>query len=158
MRIRLFLYDSTWFNVDNSTDAQNLLDKGAVEYTSDQIRGVEGNETWVSNDTMFQDEQGWYFHREEPVITPAQRIKEIQDAVQNLLDTTAQSKRYDDGFAICSYATSTDETFRNEAQAFIEWRDRCWRKCYEILAQFESGEIEMPSVEYVLAELPGLEW
>jgi hypothetical protein len=39
--IRLFLYDSTWFNADNDTDAQNLLDKGAVEYTSDQIRGVE---------------------------------------------------------------------------------------------------------------------
>ena len=75
--IRLFLYDSTWFNVDNDTDAQNLLDKGAVEYTSDQIRGVEGNETWVSNDTMFQDEQGWYFHREEPVVPVEEVIADI---------------------------------------------------------------------------------
>lgn len=62
--IRLFFYDSTWFNVDNDTDAQNLLDKGAIEYTSEQIRGVEGNEAWVSNDTMFQDENGeWYYSR-----------------------------------------------------------------------------------------------
>lgn len=91
-------------------------------------------------------------------ITPEQRIKEIQDAVQNLLDLKAQEKMYDNGFAVCSYATSTDETFRNEAQAFIEWRDKCWRKCYEILAQFESGEIEMPSVEYVMSQLPVLEW
>lgn len=156
--IRLFYYDSTWFNVDNDTDAQNLLDKGAIEYTSEQIRGVEGNETWVSNNTMFQDEQGWYFHKEEPVITPEQRIKEIQDAVQNLLDTKAQEKAYDNGFALASYATSTDDTFRTEAQTFVAWRDRCWRKCYEILDQFKSGEIEMPSVEYVMSELPVLEW
>lgn len=62
--IRLFFYDSTWFNVDNDTDAQNLLDKGAIEYTSEQIKGVEGNEAWVSNDTMFQDENGeWYYRR-----------------------------------------------------------------------------------------------
>lgn len=157
--IRLFLYDSTWFNVDNETDAQNLLDKGATEYLPSQIRNVEGHETNVWNGTMHQDNNGdWYYEEEPIVVTPDQRIKEIQDAVQNLLDTKAQEKMYDNGFAICSYATSTDETFRNEAQAFIEWRDRCWRKCYEILAQFESGQIEMPSVEYVLTELPGLEW
>ena len=157
--IRLFFYDSTWFNVDNDTDAQNLLDKGAIEYTSDQIRGVEGNETWVSNDTMFQDEEGnWYFHREEPVVTVDQRIKEIQDAVQNLLDSKAQEKLYDNAFAICSYATSTDEIFHAEATKFIAWRDQCWRKCYEILALFQVGEIDMPTVDYVLERLPVLEW
>lgn len=86
--IRLFLYDSTWFNVDNETDAQNLLDKGAVEYTPDQIRGVEGNETWVSNDTMFQDEQGWYFHKEEPVVPVEDVIADILQKRDNNLSKT----------------------------------------------------------------------
>lgn len=86
------------------------------------------------------------------------RIKEIQSAVQNLLDEKAQEKLYDDAFAICSYANSTDEAFHSEANQFISWRDRCWRKCYEILAQFQSGEIEMPTVEYVMNELPVLTW
>ena len=81
-----------------------------------------------------------------------------KDILGQELDAKAQEKAYDNGFALASYATSTDDTFRNEAQTFVAWRDKCWRKCYEILAQFESGEIEMPSVEYVMGVLPVLEW
>ena len=65
---------------------------------------------------------------------------------------------YDNGFAIASYAASTNETFRDEAQRFIAWRDGVWSKCYEILADFESGEIEMPTVDYVMERLPTLDW
>ena len=86
------------------------------------------------------------------------RISEIQVAVQNLLDSKAREKNYDNGFAIASYANSTDVIFHEEANRFIAWRDTCWRKCYNILAQFQSGEIEMPTVEYVLNRLPSLEW
>lgn len=64
--IRLFYYNSTWLNVDNDTDANTLLGRGAVEYHADQIAGVEGNECNVSNYTMFQDDEGnWYFHMKE---------------------------------------------------------------------------------------------
>ena len=86
------------------------------------------------------------------------RIAEIQVAVQNLLDAKAQEKNYDNGFAIASYANSTDTIFHDEANRFITWRDQCWRECYNILAQFQSGEIEMPTVEYVLSRLPSLNW
>lgn len=86
------------------------------------------------------------------------RITEIQSAVQNLLDSKAQEKNYDNGFAIASYANSTDAIFHDEANRFIAWRDACWRECYNILAQFQSGEIEMPTVEYVLSRLPSLNW
>lgn len=81
--IRLFYYDSTWLNVDNDTDANALLGRGAVEYHSDQIAGVEGNECNVSNDTMFQDDEGnWYFHMEEttePVDIPALKEQKHQE-------------------------------------------------------------------------------
>ena len=86
------------------------------------------------------------------------RITEIQLAVQNLLDSKAREKNYDNGFAIASYANSTDAIFHDEANRFIAWRDACWRECYNILAQFQSGEIEMPTVEYVLERLPSLNW
>ena len=86
------------------------------------------------------------------------KITEIQLAVQNLLDFKAQEKNYDNGFAIASYANSTDTIFHEEATRFIAWRDTCWRECYNILAQFQNGEIEMPTVEYVLERLPTLEW
>ena len=156
--IRLFYYENSWFNVDNEIDSQRLLDDGAVEFTSDQIRNVEGHENKVSDETMFQDENGWYYYEAPVVVTVEQRIKEIQDAVQNLLDAKAHEKLYDNGFAIASYATSTVESFRTEAQQFIAWRDACWLKCYEILDLFQTGQIEMPSVEYVMERLPTLTW
>lgn len=87
-----------------------------------------------------------------------QRITEIQAAVQNLLDSKAREKLYDDAFAICSYANSTDETFHSEANQFIAWRDHCWRKCYEILRLFQNGNIPMPTVGEVLRQLPTLDW
>ena len=85
-------------------------------------------------------------------------IDEIKVSVQNVLDAKAQEKNYDNGFAIASYANSTDTIFHDEANRFIVWRDQCWRECYNILAQFQSGEIEMPTVEYVLERLPSLNW
>lgn len=87
-----------------------------------------------------------------------ERITEIQIAVQNLLDSKAKEKLYDDAFAICSYANSTDETFHSEANQFIAWRDHCWRKCYEILGLFQNGDIPMPTVGEVLRQLPTLDW
>lgn len=157
--IRIFLLDKTWFNVDNDIDAQSLLDKGAVEFNTSQIKNVEGHEANVWNGTMHQDENGdWYYEEKHIVITAEQRIREIQNAVQNVLDSKAQEKLYDNGFAIASYASSTKERYRTEAQTFIAWRDNVWDKCYEILNLFETGEIEMPTVEYVLERLPTLEW
>ena len=87
-----------------------------------------------------------------------QRIDEIKVSVQNVLDAKAHEQEYDDGFTLATYATSTKERYRNQANQFIAWRDNVWDKCYEILNAFRSGEIEMPTVEYVLERLPNLEW
>lgn len=87
-----------------------------------------------------------------------QRFKDIQTAVQAVLDGKAKEKNYDNGFALAGYALSTNDTFRSEAGKFIAWRDAVWAKCYQILDAYKAGEIEMPSVENVLAVLPELEW
>ena len=118
----------------------------------------------TDNDLTFEPCDNGFKIAEKPVKEPTQeeivksRIIEIQSAVQNLLDSKAQEKNYDNGFAIASYANSTDTIFHEEANRFIVWRDQCWRECYDILAQFQSGELEMPTVEYVLERLPTLEW
>lgn len=118
-------------------------------------------------DTDISDINGWIYRKELcPHKTQEQiqqelvnrRITEIQIAVQNLLDSKAREKLYDDAFAICSYANSTDETFYSEANQFIAWRDQCWRKCYEILGLFQNGDIPMPTVGEVLRQLPTLDW
>ena len=43
-------------------------------------------------------------------------------------------------------------------RGIIQYRDLCWAKCYELLADFQQGNIEMPTVDYVLNELPVLDW
>ena len=118
-------------------------------------------------DTQQSDINGWTYRKDVcPMKTEEQiqqefaeqRFKDIQNAVQNLLDSKAREKNYDNGFAIASYALSTNDTFRSEAGKFIAWRDAVWGKCYQILDAYKAGEIEMPSVENVLAVLPELEW
>ena len=118
-------------------------------------------------DTQQSDINGWTYRKELcPMKTEEekqkeiaeQRFKDIQNAVQAVLDGKAKEKNYDNGFAVASYALSTNDTFRSEAGKFIAWRDAVWAKCYQILDAYKAGEIEMPSVENVLAVLPELEW
>ena len=118
-------------------------------------------------DTQQSDINGWTYRKELcPMKTEEekqkefaeQRFKDIQTAVQAVLDGKAKEKNYDNGFAVASYALSTNDTFRSEAGKFIAWRDAVWAKCYQILDAYKAGEIEMPSVENVIAVLPELEW
>jgi len=109
-----------------------------------------------------------YLKGYEPVIDPEeekkialnQKIAQIKNAVQKLIDDTAASRDYDDGFTCVSYFNSTDETFKAEARAFNYWRDQLWRKCYEILDDVLAGKIdsEQVNVDYVLHLLPKIEW
>ena len=118
-------------------------------------------------DTQQSDINGWTYRKELcPMKTEEekqkelaeQRFKDIQTAVQAALDGKAKEKNYDNGFALAGYALSTNDTFRSEAGKFIAWRDAVWARCYQILDAYKAGEIEMPSVENVLAVLPELEW
>ena len=118
-------------------------------------------------DTQQSDINGWTYRKDLcPMKTEEekqkefaeQRFKDIQTAVQAVLNGKAKEKNYDDGFAVASYALSTNDTFRSDAAKFIAWRDAVWARCYQILDAYKAGEIEMPSVENVLAVLPELEW
>lgn len=82
----------------------------------------------------------------------------IRDNVQLMLDRKAQEKNYDNGFALSTYSNSTIPTFKEEAKKYIEWRDQCWMICYGLLDKYQSGEIERPTVDDVMNQMPALEW
>ena len=46
--------------------------------------------------------------------------------------------------------------FDDEGRAFWAWRSAVWAKGYEILAQVQAGERDIPSEEELIAELPAL--
>ena len=125
-------------------------------------------ENYVSVSDLVIKKGRFYLKGYEPVIDPEeekkialnQKIVQIKNAVQKLINDTAASRDYDDGFTCVSYFNSTDETFKAEARAFNYWRDQLWRKCYEILDDVLAGKIdsEQVNVDYVLNLLPEIEW
>lgn len=90
----------------------------------------------------------------------ARRAAEITEQVQELIDSTAHSRGYDNGVSCVSYEGDPDETFNDEAVAFKAWRGRCWRTCYNILNSVKAGTVAPEDVtdEYVLERLPVMEW
>lgn len=102
-----------------------------------------------------------------PTIAPADPIEEAplptqedyELAIQTLLETTAHSRRYNQGAnAFATYVNSTDPIWAAEAQAFVAWRDAVWRYAYQQLDAVQAGDREQPSVEELLAELPQPNW
>lgn len=54
------------------------------------------------------------------------KINEIEDTIQNILDTTAQKYKYDNIVSAISYMNSLNPVFAKEAKAFSDWRDMVW--------------------------------
>ena len=123
---------------------------------------TEDELTYVPN----SDSCGIYYIKghEKPAETPeefiARRESEIVNMVQELIDSTAQQKRYDSGESCCSYVGDPDEEFNADAVAFQAWRGRCWRTCYNILNSVIAGTVPPQEVtdDYVLERLPVMEW
>lgn len=96
----------------------------------------------------------------EPVPEPT--LEELQnmftEAIQAHLNAFARTRNYDNILSAATYASSTAPKFRAEGQYAVEARDATWARGYEILAEVESGERPLPSLDDVLAELPVLVW
>ena len=91
-------------------------------------------------------------------LTEEQIKKVLTNAVQAYMDTTAQTRGYDNIHTACSYVNSTDDIFAAEGAACLAWRDAVWRKCYDILAEVQVGSRPIPTVDDLIAELPILVW
>lgn len=121
----------------------------------------ESELTYVGSDGC-----GTYYIKghEKPAETPeefiARREEEIKAVVQTLIDETAHQKEYDDGVSCTSYVGDPDPEFDAQARAFLAWRGRCWRTCYNILNSVIAGTVSPEEVtnEYVIERLPTMEW
>lgn len=93
-----------------------------------------------------------------PEQTVAEKLKAIEDAVQDFMDSTAQGMGYDNLSTCISYRFSSVEKWRNEADSAYKWRDAVWTKCHELLNAWQSGEIAELTPDQVIAMLPAIEW
>lgn len=76
----------------------------------------------------------------------------VRERITRWLDSVVQAKGYDNIVSCASYASSSDDTFRAEAQAAIAWRDAVYRRGYEILADIPAAGVTTP--DEVMALLP----
>jgi len=78
-------------------------------------------------------------------------------AVQNLLDSTAKEKGYDNIISMTSYANSGNAKWANEATAAITWRDACWNESLVQMGNYLATG-NKPSMEDFLAAMPTPVW
>ena len=78
--------------------------------------------------------------------------------IQNLLDTTAQSKTYNDSLHCVSYGLSTNVAWKAEAEAFIAWRDDVYETALTILDGIENNNDPIPTEQEFLNALPTIVW
>lgn len=91
--------------------------------------------------------------------TPAQITVAFTTAIQQRLDTFAQTRNYDSILSACTYATSTVPKFKTEGQACVNLRDATWAAAYQILADVQAGDRPMPaSIADIEADLPAAVW
>lgn len=82
----------------------------------------------------------------------------LMNVVQSYMDTMAQGFGYDAAASVISYAEEPAvPRFQQEGKAFRAWRSLVWQRCYEILAEVESGTRSVPDEQQLIALLPLLE-
>lgn len=85
-------------------------------------------------------------------------VKDYEDAIQEFLDKTVQQRGYDNVYTCLSYKDDPDPIFAAEADAVLAWRSQVWRTAQGILNQWATGQIEQPTIQQVISQLPELGW
>lgn len=106
------------------------------------------------NGAKLEDKGGYLEIVAVPVVLT---VKDYENAVQKYLDETAQAKEYDNTYTCLSYLSSTNTTWKAEAETFNAFRDAVWLKCHELLAAWQTSGVQ-PSIADVIAALPVIVW
>lgn len=85
-------------------------------------------------------------------------ITDYENAIQDLVDSTARERQFRDGVTLASYIGSTKSKWAAEAQAFVAWRDNVWFYAYGELAKVQAGQRPQPTVDQFLAEISPIAW
>jgi hypothetical protein len=82
----------------------------------------------------------------------------ISKRIQIKIDSTALSKGYADAISCCSYCNSSNTQWKTESLAFIVWRDTVWDYAYQLLAAYQNNSDPLPTPDFVLSAIPGIQW
>lgn len=95
---------------------------------------------------------------EPPTPTPALTVADFDAALTAHLDTTAQSRRYDNRIT-CAVRAGYSGPFQAEGQAFAAWMDACNAFAYTLLAEVQAGTRPLPdSTQALIDLLPPMVW
>lgn len=133
----------------------NKIPKDAIEITESEHQDLMQAQ---AEGKVIDFQNGRPVAIDPPPPTKDQIISSFRSGIQRRLDMFAETRNYDNAISACSYANSTVQKFAAEGQRMIELRDATWSAAYELLGKFESGEIEQPSFDDVIAVLPELTW
>jgi len=128
---------------------ENMPD-GVVEITHEQWREFL---EFPMNRKM---ENGEVVEYASPV--PAPTVTDYENAIQALIEETAQSRQFRDAVTLASYTASTNPVWSAQATAFVAWRDAVWMYAYEELEKVTNGTRPQPTVSEILDELPKIVW
>lgn len=88
--------------------------------------------------------------------TTEQRIAVLLAHVDAHLNAGAALRRYD-SIITAALRAGYPGPFHDEGVAYATWMDATYARCYEILAQWEAGDIEEPTAAELIGMLPALE-
>lgn len=78
--------------------------------------------------------------------------------IEQKIEQIAKERGYDNSLSCASYATSTVEGWKAEADAFIAWRDSVWSWAISQFEEVSSGQTEVPTLEEVEQSIPSMVW
>lgn len=112
----------------------------------------------VEGKVRSHDSKGYPILVDAPPPTDQQLRKQYEVAIQNHMDSTAQSAGYDDIYTVVTYAEEPSVIkFQNDGKAFRKWRSLVWAYAYEQLDLVLSGERSIPTIDEFILELPQLD-
>ncbi len=78
--------------------------------------------------------------------------------LQEYIDSVAQQKQYDNALSCTSYINSTVQLWKDQAAAFIAWRDSVYNYVIAQEALMLSGSIAVLTFTQLQSELPVITW
>jgi hypothetical protein len=130
----------------------NTIEVESLDFIPGLIDGSAGGIGWLWNGVALTPPPA-------PDVSPEEIKAAIVSAVQDRLDTWAQTHGYDSVISLCTYASSTVERFRAEGQNGVDKRDQTWAALIQIMSEVESGTRPMPAgYADIEADLPALDW
>ena len=103
--------------------------------------------------------QEWVSAGNQPTAAQAPvqaRILAMQGVIQAHLDAAARAKGYDD-IRSAALRAGYQGPYHAEGLAFATWMDATWQRGYELLAQWQGGQLAEPTPQELLALMPTLE-